>query len=874
MTRQHLLANISIVLLALLLVIILHAPLSSVEDQVTSLKYRLRGPQQVDTNIVIVYVDNDAVKDLGWPVRRNFYALMVKALTELQVKAIGIDVVFDQPVREYPEYDELFAATVANSQRVVLSSYFQTLSDIEGIGGRQQNDQWFAYPNVKDVSQHGQEFHQPLEMLRNGAAGIGHLNLSNDIDIPLFVQSSKGIVPSFGMELLRIFKGAARPEIVSDKGSVTVGSETRFVAASQGTVALNFSGPITTIHAYPFVEVLKAYDAVRLDRPTFLPIRSFKDKIVLVGVVVDRSVYVNTPVAPRYPSIGLHATFLDNALHSRFLSQPGSTFVYFLCFLLGVCCTGAIVLLKSPFDKMIAFGLPIIACIVSLVLFISSAYLLPITPLIVVGFVSVVASLLNKQRLVGAEVGKLRAEKDTIGVRLKDKEAKVMQLENELLQLEAAKAADRTGELLEEIRRYKSEIHALSSKADDMEEFAIDREETESATGDFEGIVYDRSGAMKPTIDFISKIANSDAPVLVLGESGTGKELVARAIHKRSNRTERPFIAVNCGALSENLLESELFGHERGAFTGAVKERLGRFELADGGTIFLDEIGEVTEAFQLKLLRVLQEGEFERVGGTKTIKVNVRVLAATNKDLKEQVKRNLFREDLFYRLNVLTVSLPPLRERQEDIVLLIQHFLSKEGGEMHISKNVMDALQAYAWRGNIRELESVIRRAVLLARADQRTMVNLKDLTEEVAAATQGAVAIEDQVLESLREKGFSRSSVSETAEELGGLNRGTVAEYLRGQCFKAFVEQGFQLELAAKHISLSADMEVNDRVSKKLREYIANISEVVDPTKSWDDVKLSLRPKTKNLSQRYHGYIEQVADAYYRGNLKVDTDS
>jgi transcriptional regulator with GAF, ATPase, and Fis domain len=362
--------------------------------------------------------------------------------------------------------------------------------------------------------------------------------------------------------------------------------------------------------------------------------------------------------------------------------------------------------------------------------------------------------------------------------------------------------------------------------------------------------------------------------VLILGESGTGKELVAKAIHRHSGRTERPFIAVNCGALSENLLESELFGHEKGAFTGAVKDKLGRFELADGGTIFLDEIGEVTEAFQLKLLRVLQEGELERVGGTKTIKVNVRVLAATNRDLKEQVKLKRFREDLFYRLNVLTVSLPPLRERQEDIPLLIQHFLTREGGEMRISKNVMDALQAYAWRGNIRELESVVRRAVLLARADQRTMVNLKDLTEEVAAATQGTVAIEDQVLESLREKKFSRSSVSDTAEELGGLNRGTVAEYLRGQCLKAFVEQGFQLELAAKHISLSADAEVNDRVRKKLHEYLSNISEVVDSSKPWDEVKSALRPKTKNIPQRYHGYIEQVADAYYRGMLKVDFDS
>ncbi|MBM2842019.1 MAG: Transcriptional regulator, partial [Bacteroidetes bacterium] len=582
-------------------------------------------------------------------------------------------------------------------------------------------------------------------------------------------------------------------------------------------------------------------------------------------------VFVNTPVAGRYPSIGLHATFLDNALHSRFLSQPGSMFLFALSFLLGLCCAGAILILKSPLDKILALGLPILVCVISFLLFTGKAYVLPLTSPVVVCVVSIVSAFLYKQRLAGAEVGTLQAEKNVIVSKLKEKEAKVLHLENELIQLEAAKSADRTAELLEEIRRYKIEIHTLSSKADDMEEFKIDTEEMSSAASEFEGIVYDRAGKLNPVIDFVGKIANSDAPVLILGESGTGKELIARSIHKRSGRSEKPFIAVNCGALSENLLESELFGHEKGAFTGAVKDKLGRFELADEGTIFLDEIGEVTEAFQLKLLRVLQEGELERVGGTKTIKVNVRVLAATNKDLKEDVKAKRFREDLYYRLNVLTVSLPPLRERQEDIPLLIQHFLNREGAEMRISRNVMDALQAYAWRGNIRELDSVIRRAVLLAKADQRTLVNVKDLIEEVAVAAQGTVALEDQILESLREKGFSRSSVSDTADELGGLNRGTIAEYLRGQCLKAFVEQGFNIESAVKHISLSQDAEVNERVRKKLSEYLSNISDAINPSLHWEENKPALRPKIKNLPQRYHAYVEQVAEASYRGLWKVD---
>jgi transcriptional regulator with GAF, ATPase, and Fis domain len=345
--------------------------------------------------------------------------------------------------------------------------------------------------------------------------------------------------------------------------------------------------------------------------------------------------------------------------------------------------------------------------------------------------------------------------------------------------------------------------------------------------------------------------------------------MIARAIHKRSTRSAKPFVAVNCSALSENLLESELFGHERGAFTGAVKDRAGRFELADNGTIFLDEIGEVTEAFQLKLLRVLQEGEFERVGATKTTKVDVRVVAATNKNLRQLVREKKFREDLYYRLNVLSIELPPLKERQGDIPLLINYFLQKDGNSIKVSKNVLDTLQNYAWRGNIRELESVITRAMLMAKADKRSMINIKDLPDDIATSSKGSIAIEDQILESLREKGFSRSSVSETADELGGLNRGTVAEHLRGLCLKAFVEHSYSLDESVRYVSFTTDPAINDRVKKKLQEYLSNISDAIDTSQTWDTVKLSLKPKTKNLPQKYHVYLEQVAETFYRGIWK-----
>ncbi len=233
----------------------------------------------------------------------------------------------------------------------------------------------------------------------------------------------------------------------------------------------------------------------------------------------------------------------------------------------------------------------------------------------------------------------------------------------------------------------------------------------------------------------IEKVADSDSTILIFGESGTGKELVAKAIHYHSSRRDKPLIPVNCGAIPEELLESELFGHEKGAFTHAIRTRIGRFEMANGGTIFLDEIAEMSPQLQVKLLRVLQEQEFERLGGMRTIKCDVRIIAATNKDLEKAVKKGTFREDLYYRLKVIPIQIPPLRERRGDIPLLVHHFLeqmnkAKKKKIRGISKEAMQILEAYDWPGNVRELENVIERMVILAESDYLTV---EDLPERIA---------------------------------------------------------------------------------------------------------------------------------------------
>jgi DNA-binding NtrC family response regulator len=256
-----------------------------------------------------------------------------------------------------------------------------------------------------------------------------------------------------------------------------------------------------------------------------------------------------------------------------------------------------------------------------------------------------------------------------------------------------------------EVKRLKHELEYLRDAQHDLYDF--DR-------------IVGSSAALQRVLDIVKKVAKSNTTVLIRGETGTGKELIAGAIHHNSLRTARNFVKVNCAALQENLLESELFGHEKGAFTGADKQRIGRFEQADGGTLFLDEIGDMSPSTQAKILRVLQEHEFERLGGTRTLRVDVRLIAATNRDLPSMVQAGQFREDLYYRLNVVAIEMPPLRERKDDIVPLANSFIRRFSGELKkkmegIEADAQKLLMRYNWPGNIRELENTIERAMLLS---------------------------------------------------------------------------------------------------------------------------------------------------------------
>ncbi len=288
-----------------------------------------------------------------------------------------------------------------------------------------------------------------------------------------------------------------------------------------------------------------------------------------------------------------------------------------------------------------------------------------------------------------------------------------------------------------------------------------------------------RSPVMQKIHDMIRRVASEDSAVLIEGESGTGKELVARALHQSGKRADKPFIRVNCGALNDNLLESELFGHEKGAFTGAIRQRKGRFELADGGTLFLDEISEVSQRLQVKLLRAVQQKEFERVGGEKTLKVNIRIVTASNRKLLKAVQAGEFREDLYYRLNIIPISLPPLRERVEDIPLLATFFLQKLNRQMkknlRFSEEALKSLSRYSWPGNIRELENMVERLVVIS---SETLISAATIEAYLGGEQARGMAVLDRLPLDEALELYEKRRVKEALEHCG-YNRSKTARML-----------------------------------------------------------------------------------------------
>jgi transcriptional regulator with PAS, ATPase and Fis domain/CHASE2 domain-containing sensor protein len=836
--------------------------LESVDDQLLGTRYDLRGSIPADTGIVIVYLDNEDIQLLGgWPLQRSYYALMIDRLSDWGARVIGFDILLDLPSSASPEYDTLLVSVIERARPVVMSAYGRQLHSEDDDGA--PLPERLSYPAPVSVPQSDHELVAPFHLIAERVAGIGHSNIHGRWGdrLPAYVSFDGRVLPFFGFEILRSYYDADRAAgVVLRKNKIklqrTDGSWRTYSLDGDARLRLNHVGPVSSFRTLRFPQLLR-------DTPEAVRQREMlRGKIVLIGIIAEgRSSFVPTPYADMLPSVAYHATVIDNLLHNRFLRYPALWLNIVLTLMLTL--SGVVIARVLPGIR----GLLSVAAVavlygaLALYFFNQYAVVLPLIAPIVGPLTGAVVMFVLYLQFFQRKLDTLEQEKRSVLEQLQEREDRLQELHTELLNARQNENIEKEQHLLDQVRRYEIEIRELKKMADDTE---IDAPADAGSVLRYEEILYSGQGPMKRLMDLLEKVAGTEAPVLLLGESGTGKELAARAIHRRSARKDKPFIAVNCGALTETLLESELFGHERGAFTGAVSAKPGRFERAEGGTIFLDEIAETSEAFQVKLLRVLQEGTFERVGGTEVKKADVRVIAATNKDIDEALKEKSFRLDLYYRLNVFTITMPPLRKRTGDLPHLVAEFLKSHSPDLKVSRLALQALQNYEWPGNVRELQAVIQRTALLTLGEDRYVIRLHDLPPALTDRIGNDIDIADQILEEIRLRKFSRSAVSQTAKELGNLNRGTVAEYLRGYSIQTFVNENYDIDRAARRIAGMDEAAVVENARKKLCEYLQNITGQIDRSRLFEDLEPELQGKYKNLPQRYHPALKEVIESYH----------
>ncbi len=766
-----------------------------------------RGQIQPDTNIVLIDITSSDIDNLGnWPLKRSYYALLINSLTNYHVKKIGLEVFLSAKFVTQTLYDNLVTKEIENSGRVILSS----------VAGNvyQDKDKFYtdslSYPSPKLIDE---------------KIPTGHLNYFSNygVEIPLEIHSDHSSVKSFAFRL--------------------AGSRYK---SSDGIIKLNF---VSSWKKFKRFSLIQYFELVNKNSPA---LQSLRNKIVIIGVSDPQvSSTIQTAFDHDMPDFALQAFALDNLLENRALNN---NFIFLTRgFFTLVLLAFLFILWKKPGSN--SFRLYLFTFILSLLLafiifsylHIELAYSYFLVPFTLFALTDFVFSLSEKE----VQLKGILDEAVLLKNLLNKKEIELERLQKEL----DLSGDESSSSIVEKIKSLKNDIERLKENKSDNVEFEAP---ASGEVNEFYDIVY-KSKAMSKVIDIIKKAAPEDAGVLILGESGTGKELAAKAIHQLSKRNKNNFVAVNCGALSDTLLESELFGHIKGAFTGAVADKIGRFEAANNGTIFLDEIAETTENFQVKLLRVIQTGDFEKVGSSKTEHANVRIVAATNRPVENLVKEKKFREDLFYRLNIIKIELPPLRDRKEDVLILAEYFLKKENSNIKLSEAASEAMLKYEWKGNVRELEAVVKRSVIFAKSAQRNLIQLADLPEEIVRDSK--FNFEDMVVESLRSKKFSRSAISETAKELGGVSRTVISENFRGYSLKTFVERDFDFEETVKIISDSEEPEVNERVGNKLKIFLSNIENDLKDESSIDFevIKNNFNSKYKNLPHKFHYYLDEV---------------
>ncbi|MBN1350578.1 sigma 54-interacting transcriptional regulator [candidate division KSB1 bacterium] len=855
----------------LILFILFPGGFHSVDTRIIDAFFALRGELPPDSTIVLVMLtDSDVDKLGGWQISRDYYGYLIHILKEQGAKAIGFDLFFGKPGKQFPEHDKMLIEFTKAAGNVIYANYFNELSLTLDSSITNQNHvdlTRVSYEKIGGVScLYGHPIALPMPGLLDAAWSIGFSNLGEQEpvvrNVPLVVELNGRLFPSYALALLMTYYGADRLEM-TQSGYFQLHTPERKIEVPVDPLCrihINYAGDLNAFRVISFLELLQNYQ-----NQVGLPF--LKDKIVLIAPNITGYTHLKAiPMSTASPPVCIHANIIYDVLNRCAFRSIGLLANIGFIILLS--------LIVFYFQRKFAAVRGLLFSAGSIILYLLCAYFLFsfANTLVAIFAPAVCATLIGITQFIHAQAierRRLIAEHQLLQNELSAKKTRLRQAEDDLARLQEIEKDQKLYSA--NIQSQKLKVFQLRSQIHHLEEEFKKEGKRKDAATDAREIIHSPTGKMADILNLVQKIAGEDIAVLITGESGTGKELVARAIHQLSHRSDRQFIAVNCGALPETLLESELFGHEKGSFTGALARRQGRFEQAHGGTLFLDEIGETSQAFQVKLLRVLQEKSFERVGGNSLIKADVRIIAATNKNLKDEANQGKFREDLFYRLNSFPLQIPPLRERKEDIPHLVQHFLRKfcePNAAFDISEGAMDCILKYQWFGNVRELENAIQRAAILVKTDGRTLMQRSDFLDEiiqsVAATTREKplgqtirTTPDDEILTSIRRLNFAHSAIKQISKTLS-MDRGTVTERFKGICFKALYEAGWDIEAATQQVVGSDNADAVSRVIKKMETYMRKIR-VEIKSRDFDKAKMQVESKYKGLPGHFHQYLDSL---------------
>jgi DNA-binding NtrC family response regulator/CHASE2 domain-containing sensor protein len=820
----------------------------------------LRAPRPVAAAPVVIVRDATSESRLGtaeWD--RAVLASLVTSLSRAGAAVIGLDAPLGQPSapgRGGASSDALLSQAIALAENVVLPIALEPASTA-GPDASPPLPQHRSWPPLSGAATRDDPQHRPLSGSLPGfaqyAKGVGHTLTSADPDgvsrrVPLFVRVGDRRVPAFGLALAAAFGNVDAARIPADRYGRAL------VPATGSWLPRGFK-------VVPFGDVLSAIEQRRTES--------------LQDLVADRIVLLLVE-----PPAGTNRMVAQADLLDRILSGAWPRETPFAWALLGSCLLASLAAwlwLSVRWWKAVV-GTTVVACsyLASVSLAASlTGLLLPLAIPLVAMAASSAGALLGTQLGSAYRVRHLEGEVAAIREGLVRQESVVEALEEDLEAARAAVARSAGGEeaLRAQLAAARAQEEQTRARLEDLEHRArtwTAGDAREAPLGDAEqqrsqrecerlGIVT-RDPAMLGLFRDLEKAARSALPILIAGEPGTGKELFARAAHRLSPRADGPFVAVNMGAIPAELFESEMFGHVRGSFTGAVADRKGYFEQANRGTIFLDEVGELRPEHQAKLLRVLQDKSFYRLGATRPTTVDVRVVAASNRDLEHGTAEGWFREDLYFRLKGLVLRLPPLRERPRDVPLLAARFIREAAAEvgrpaLPLSEAALAALERYDWPGNARELQNCLRQALALADGAVVTVADLRLPSREPAREDAGG---DEAVLATLRQHGFDMQAAARSL----GWDRSTVTQRLKGLGFRALVDS--QGDRAKAALELAGDPALARAVELKLREYSEHLLRVVGGFGSLDEALAACRKRFKNLPERHFRSLELLVRQHF----------